>query len=72
MIKWIEEDGGNDLSPQLKQYLRIIPQKTKRMEDLINGLLAYARTRETSELEKTNLTNLISEIANRSFQDILK
>ncbi|HEX7845987.1 MAG TPA: CHASE3 domain-containing protein, partial [Chitinophagaceae bacterium] len=42
VTNWIEEDLGKEMSPQMKQYLSIIPQKTKRMEDLINGLLDYA------------------------------
>lgn len=61
-IKWIEEDLGSELSPELKKYLNIIPQRTKRMEDLINGLLAYARLREKSPLEKTDVHELVKEI----------
>jgi len=61
-IKWIEEDLGEELSPQMKQYLSIIPQKTKRMEDLINGLLDYARAREKSIPEKTDVNKLMEDI----------
>lgn len=62
VIKWIEEDLGNELSPQMKKYLNIIPQRTKRMEDLINGLLDYARLREKSSLVKTDVNELVREI----------
>jgi signal transduction histidine kinase len=62
VIKWIEEDLGNELSPQMKKYLSIIPQRTQRMEDLINGLLTYARLREKSALEKTDVRELVEEI----------
>ncbi|HKZ68292.1 MAG TPA: ATP-binding protein, partial [Chitinophagaceae bacterium] len=62
-IKWIEEDLAEELSPQMKQYLSIIPQKTKRMEDLINGLLDYARAREDSIPEKTDVSKLINDIS---------
>ncbi len=62
VIKWIEEDLGNELSPQLKKYLDIIPERTKRMEDLINGLLAFARTREKTIPEKTAVAELLREI----------
>jgi signal transduction histidine kinase len=61
-IKWIEEDVGNELSPQMKKYLSIIPQRTKRMEDLINGLLEYARIREKTKPEKIDVKKLVSDI----------
>jgi light-regulated signal transduction histidine kinase (bacteriophytochrome) len=62
VVKWIEEDMGNELSPQMKQYLGIISQRTKRMEDLINGLLDYAKTREKGKPEETDVTALVTEI----------
>jgi signal transduction histidine kinase len=62
VIKWIEEDMGTELSPQIKQYLSIIPQRTKRMEDLINGLLDYAKTREKSKPGETDVHALVSGI----------
>ncbi|MES1221094.1 MAG: CHASE3 domain-containing protein, partial [Bacteroidota bacterium] len=46
VVTWIEEDLSTELSPELKNYLSIISQRSGRMENLINGLLAYARTRE--------------------------
>jgi len=61
-IKWIGEDMGSELSPQMKQYLSIIPQRTKRMEDLINGLLDYARTREKTKPERTDVNELVKNI----------
>lgn len=61
-IKWIREDMGAELSPQMKQYLSIIPQRTKRMEDLINGLLDYARIREKTNPEKTDVNELVKNI----------
>lgn len=61
-IKWIEEDVGNELSPQMKKYLGIIPQRTRRMEDLINGLLEYARIREKTKPEKIDVKKLVSDI----------
>lgn len=61
-IKWIEEDLAEELSPQMKKYLDIIPQRTRRMEDLINGLLDYARLREKSIPEKTDVNQLVNEI----------
>jgi signal transduction histidine kinase len=63
VVKWIEEDLGEELSPQLKNYLRIIPQRTKRMEDLINGLLAYARISEKTPIELVDIHELVKEIS---------
>lgn len=61
---WIEEDYGDELSPEVKKYLSIIPQKTQRMEALINGLLDYARLNLKSQPEKINTNTLVQEIAN--------
>lgn len=61
---WIEEDYGDELSPEVKKYLSIIPQKTQRMEALINGLLDYARLNLKSQSEKINTNTLVQEIAN--------
>ena len=62
VIKWIQEDLDNELSPEMKKYLNIIPQRTKRMESLINGLLDYARLREKTVPELIDLNLLVNEI----------
>ena len=62
VIKWIEEDLGNELSPEMKNYLTIIPQRTKRMEELINGLLEYARIRKKTEPEQTDVNEMVKQI----------
>lgn len=63
VISWIEEDLDNELSPELKRYLKIIPQKTRRMEALINGLLAYARLNVNVPLENIDTNAMVHEIA---------
>lgn len=63
VTQWIEEDLGNELSPQLRKYLDIIPQRTRRMEDLINGLLDYARIREKTNPEMVDIDQMVKEIA---------
>lgn len=63
VIKWIEEDLEQELSPQLKNYLMIIPQRTKRMEALINGLLDYARVSYKTQPEKVDINALVHDIA---------
>jgi signal transduction histidine kinase len=62
VIKWIEEDLGAELSPEMKQYLSFIPQRTKRMEDLINGLLNYARISEKTQASKVDVNELVKEV----------
>src|SRR6476646_50960 len=46
----------------MENYLKIIPQRTKRMEDLINGLLDYARIRKMNVAETTDVEKLVREI----------
>jgi signal transduction histidine kinase len=72
VITWIEEDLADQLSPQLKKYLMIIPQRTQRMEALINGLLDYARISMETSPEKTDTNELVRGITDsivpRSFR----
>jgi signal transduction histidine kinase len=63
VVNWTEEDLGNELSPHLKKNLDIIHQRAKRMEDLINGLLDYARLRTKTTAESTNLNDAITQIS---------
>ncbi len=63
VITWIEEDLQKELSPQLKKYLQIIPQRTRRMEALINGLLDYARISRKTSPEPIDINVLVHEIA---------
>ncbi|KAF2516721.1 ATP-binding protein [Flavobacterium foetidum] len=63
VVSWIHEDHEKELSPDLKRYLRIIPQKTRRMEALINGLLDYARLNRKVPSEHIDTNALVHEIA---------
>lgn len=63
VVTWIEEDFGNELSPEVRKYLNIIPQRTKRMEALINGLLDYARISKETPAEEIDTNALVHEIA---------
>ncbi len=62
VINWIEEDLKTEITPKMREYLNIIPQRTERMENLINGLLDYARTRETTDPEQTDVALLVKDI----------
>jgi signal transduction histidine kinase len=62
VIKWIEEDLAEEISPAMKKYLDIIPQRAMRMENLINGLLDYARINERQTPEEVDTNILVTEI----------
>jgi light-regulated signal transduction histidine kinase (bacteriophytochrome) len=72
VIKWIQEDVGDELSEKLNEFLKIISKRTIRMELLINGLLEYARLRTKAKLELTNVhemvSDMITDIVPKSFQ----
>ena len=72
VIKWIQEDMGDELSAKLNEFLQIISRRTIRMELLINGLLDYARLRTKAKLEHTNVhemvSDIITDIVPKSFQ----
>jgi len=62
-VQWIQEDLGNELSSQMKKYLNIIPGRIKRMDELIDALLHYARiSRTQSEKEIVDVNVLLNEI----------
>ena len=77
VISWIEEDLGHTLSEQLKKYLTIIQERITRMENLINGLLDYARiSRERPLKESVNLhesvQTIVDSIVPRDFEVSIK
>lgn len=59
VIQWIEEDLGTELSLQMRKYLNIIPDRIRRMEDLIHGLLDYARISREKPLKEQVDTNIL-------------
>jgi len=63
VIRWIEEDLADEISEEMKKYLDIIPQRTQRMEALINGLLEYARINLKTPPENIDTNALVHEIA---------
>ncbi|MEO6301552.1 MAG: ATP-binding protein [Bacteroidia bacterium] len=58
IISWMEEDHEKDITPEINQNLILIKGRTLRLENMINGLLEYARiekTRKGIELVNTDL-----------------
>lgn len=59
---WIEEDHGEDLSADVHEKLKMIRGRTRRLENLINGLLEYARIdKAVGELETVDVWQIINE-----------
>ena len=64
VVKWIEDELAAELSPQLRTYLDQMKGRLSRLEDLINGLLAYARVGRTIQTqEAVDVRHLLTEIA---------
>ncbi|QDA59415.1 sensor histidine kinase [Hymenobacter jejuensis] len=63
VVKWIEEELSHELSDQMRSYLAMMKGRLSRLEDLINGLLQYARVGRTQhQLEEVNVHQLVSEV----------
>jgi len=62
VVKWLEEDYGASLTPGMKEFLDIIPERTQRMEDLINGLLNYATISNKTSTEIIHTQSLVEGI----------
>jgi len=63
VIQWMEEDMADEISQDLKKYLDIIPERLKRMGDLVDGLLQYARIgRESYPRESVDVAELVKDI----------
>ncbi|WP_051718839.1 sensor histidine kinase [Hymenobacter sp. IS2118] len=64
IVKWIEEELAAELSPQLRTYMSQMKGRLHRLEDLINGLLAYARVGRTAQTATSvDVAQLLGEVA---------
>lgn len=63
VVTWIEEDHSLDLTPKVKEYLDLIKSRLVRAENLLRGLLDYARIgKEAREIEPVDINELLAEI----------
>jgi signal transduction histidine kinase len=53
IISWIEEDHKTELSGDVVRNLELIKGRTDRLENMINGLLEYARIGKTKAVPET-------------------
>ena len=64
VLKWIEDELASEISQQMRQYLTMIKGRLNRLEDLINGLLAYARAGRAGQgRQQVSVDKLVSEVA---------
>jgi signal transduction histidine kinase len=69
---WMEEDHPQDLTPAIRNNLELIKGRTSRLENMINGLLAYARVGKSRKSYETvsvkvMLQDLFSLLVPKSF-----
>ncbi|MCE3229534.1 MAG: histidine kinase [Bacteroidetes bacterium] len=63
IVDWIEEDHENDITSPVGDMLHLIKGRTLRLENMINGLLEYAKIgRIKKGVEDVDLNTLIAEI----------
>jgi signal transduction histidine kinase len=62
VVTWINEDHSQELSPKIREYVKLIKGRLVRAENLIQGILSYARVgREMPAKEEVDLNLLIQE-----------
>lgn len=63
VVTWIEEDHKEELTPQINEYLQLIKGRVTRAENLIQGILSYARIgKEIVPKEEVDVNELVTEV----------
>jgi signal transduction histidine kinase len=63
VVGWIEEDHRGELTPKVDEYLQLIKGRVTRAENLIHGILSYARIgKEIVPKERVDLNELLEEV----------
>ena len=63
VITWIEEDHSTELPPKIREYIQLIKGRLLRAENMIRGILLYARVgKQNPEREYINLNALAQDI----------
>ncbi|MEJ8802950.1 sensor histidine kinase [Pontibacter sp. H249] len=61
--RWVEEDMGSQLPPNVQEYLMMMRVRVHRMENLINGILALARIGRNEQAEElVDVNELLVEV----------
>lgn len=62
VITWIEEDHSTELPPKISEYITLIKGRLTRAENMIRGILLYARVgKQEAEREYINLHGLFED-----------
>lgn len=63
IVSWIEEDHKKEIIPEIRDNFSLIKGRITRLENMINGLLEYARVGKVKKgTEKVDLEQLVQEI----------
>jgi signal transduction histidine kinase len=63
VITWIEEDHSTELPPKISEYIQLIKGRLLRAENMIRGILMYARVgKQNVEREFINLNTLLQDV----------
>jgi signal transduction histidine kinase len=67
LISWVEEDHANEITANISKSLALIKIRARRLENLINGLLEYAKAGKIKKgIQMTDVQQLL-----REFGDLL-
>lgn len=62
LSEWIDEDLTGDASDETREQLKLLRGRVRRMERLIDGILAYSRVgRKEADLEEVDVEQLVLE-----------
>jgi signal transduction histidine kinase len=63
ITRWMEEDHDTELTPGVRQNVDLIKGRAKRLENMINGLLEYARVgRVKKNFQEVDIAVLLKDI----------
>jgi len=63
VVTWIEEDHKEELTPKVAEYIHLIKGRVTRGENLIQGLLTYARVGKEEQVKETvHVKDLINDL----------
>ena len=63
LAQWVEEDLSAAMTEKSREHIRVLLSRVRRMESLIDGILAYARAgRDAGHREEIDVGQLVQEV----------
>jgi signal transduction histidine kinase len=63
LAQWVEEDVGKAMTDDSREHIRVLLSRVRRMESLIDGILAYARAGKSGgEREEIDVGQLVHDV----------